>query len=330
MRRREFISLIGAVATAWPLAARAQQTRGIPTIGVLMPIVESDADSQTRIVAFRQAFEEFGWKDGQSVHIEYRWAAGRMDLIEQYAREMVALNPDVILANGTPVVAVLQKVTGSIPIVGVLMNAPVDLGFVKSFARPGGNITGFTYIDPELISKWMGLLKDATPDLSRAALLFNPVTAPFYRYFLSRIETAHLPGLITLEAMSVETPVEMESAIATFAQRPGGSLMVGPDPFTIVRIDEIARLAAKNRLPAISVYRPFAVGGGLMSYGPDTADIFRHAASYVDRILKGEHPADLPVQQPIKFEFVVNLKAAKGLGLSVPPNLLSLADDVIE
>jgi len=329
MRRREFITLVGGAA-AWPLAARAQQTRGTRTVGVLMAIVESDADSQTRIAAFRQGLEELGWTDGQNVHIEYRWAAGKMDLIEQYAHEMVALNPDLILANGTPVVAALQKITTSIPIVCALVNDPVGLGFVKSLAHPGGNITGFTYIDPELISKWMGLLKDATPDLSRAALLFNPVTAPFYRKFLSQIETVHLPGLISLEAMPVDTPVELESAIATFAQRPGGSLMIGPDAFMIVHIDKIAQLAVTNRLLGISVYRPFAVAGGLMSYGPDTADIFRQAASYVDRILKGAHPADLPVQQPIKFEFILNLKTAKALGLSVPPSLLSLADDVIE
>jgi putative ABC transport system substrate-binding protein len=330
MRRREFISLFGSAASFWPLTARAQQTRGIPTVGVLTAVVESDVESQKRIGAFRQSFEELGWKDGQSVRLEYRWAAGKMKLIEQYAHEIVALNPDVILASGTPVVAALQKITSTIPIVCALVNDPVDLGFVKSLARPGGNITGFTYIEPELITKWIGLLKDATPDLSRAALLFNPVTAPFYRYFLSQIETTQLPGLIALEKMPVGTPAEMESAIAVFAQRPGGALMVGPDPFTIVHINEIAQLAANNGLPSISVYRPFVVAGGLMSYGPDTAEIFRQAASYVDRILKGEHAADLPMQQPTKFEFIVNLKAAKGLGLSVPPNLLSLADEVIE
>ncbi|HZC56667.1 MAG TPA: ABC transporter substrate-binding protein [Xanthobacteraceae bacterium] len=330
MRRRDFLAALSGAAAAWPHAARAQQARGIPTVGVLTAVVESDAESQTRITAFRQSFERLGWKDGQSVHLEYRWAAGKMDLIEQYAHEMVALNPEVILASGTPVVAALQKITGSIPIVCALVNDPVDLGFVKSLARPGGNITGFTYIEPELITKWMGLLKDATLDLRRAALLFNPATAPFYRYFLSQIETAHLPGSIALEKMPVSTPAEMESAVAVLAQRPGGSLMVGPDPFTIVHVNEIALLAANNRPPSISVYRPFAVAGGLMSYGPDTAEIFRQAASYVDRILKGDHAADLPVQQPTKFEFVVNLRAAKGLGLSFPPTLLSLADEVIE
>jgi putative ABC transport system substrate-binding protein len=279
MRRRDFIKGIAGSATVLPLAARAQHARSIPTVGVLTAVVESDPESQTRITAFRQSFERLGWKDGQSVHIEYRWGAGKTDLIEQYAHEIVTLNPEVILASGTPVVAALQKITSSIPIVCALVNDPVDLGFVKSLARPGGNITGFTYIEPELITKWIGLLKDATPDLSRVALLFNPTTAPFYRYFLSQIESAQLPGLIALEKMPVSTPAEMESAVTALAQRPGGSLMVGPDPFTIVHIKEIALLAANNRLPSVSVYRPFAVAGGLMSYGPDTAEIFRQAAS---------------------------------------------------
>lgn len=330
MRRRDFIKGIASSATVWPLAARGQQARGIRTVGVLTAVVESDPESQARITAFRQGFERLGWKDGESVHLEYRWGAGKMDLIEKYAHEMVALNPEVILASGTPVVAALQKITGSIPIVCALVNDPVDLGFVKSLARPGGNITGFTYIEPELITKWMGLLKDASPDLNRAALLFNPATAPFYRYFLSQIETAPLPNSIALEKIPVSTPAEMEFAVAALAQKPGVSLMVGPDPFTITHINEIALLAVNNRLPSISVYRPFVVAGGLMSYGPDTAEIFRQAASYVDRVLKGEHAADLPVQQPTKFEFVVNLRAAKGLGLNVPPNLLSIADEVIE
>jgi putative ABC transport system substrate-binding protein len=242
----------------------------------------------------------------------------------------VALNPDVILANGTPVVAALQKLTGSIPIVCAMVNDPVGLGFVKSLARPGGNITGFTFIDPELISKWLSLLKDSTPSLNRAALLFNPLTAPFYRNFLSEIEASQQTRPIDLAAMPVRTPEEMDATIKTLGQNPGSSLIIGPDPFLIVHIQKIAQLAANNRLPAISVYRPFAVAGGLLSYGPDTADIFRQSASYVDRILRGASPADLPVQQPIKFEFVINLKAAKGLGLTVPPTLLALADEVIE
>ena len=327
------MALVGGAAVTpmlLPLAARAQQKSGMRTVGVVMSLAENDTDSQARIVAFRQAFEELGWKDGQNVRIEYRWTAGKIELVEQYARELVALAPDVILANGTPVVAALHKITGSIPIVWALMNDPVGLGFVKTLARPGGNITGFTFIDPELVSKWMGLLKEAVPALARAALLFNPVTAPFYRNFLDEIGAAHQAEPINLVAMPVSGPQDMESAVTAFAQQPGSGLIVGPDSFNIVRIQEIAQLAMKNQLPAISVYRPFAVAGGLMSYGPDTTDIFRQSASYVDRILKGASPADLPVQQPTKFEFIVNQKAASVLGLKLPPNLLSLADEVIE
>jgi putative ABC transport system substrate-binding protein len=329
MRRRAVIALLGGAA-AWPLAARAQQTRDMRTVGVIMSVAESDADSQTRIAAFRRGFEELGWKDGQNVHIEYRWVAGRNDLIEQYAQEIVALRPDVILANGTGVVIALQKITSSIPIVSVLVNDPVGLGFVKSLARPGGNITGFTYIDPDMISKWMTLLKDSTRGLNRAGLLFNPLTAPYYRAFLSEIEAARTAQPFDLAAMPVGTPEEMDAAIKSLGQKPGSSLIIGPDAFLIVHIQRIAQLAADNRVPAISVYRPFAVAGGLMSYGADTADIFRRSATYVDNILKGASPAALPVQQPTKFEFVINLKAAKGLGLEIPPNLLALADEVIE
>jgi len=333
VRRREFITLLSgatSAAVAWPLATRAQKTRDMRTVGVILSVAENDAESQTRIAAFRQGFEELGWKDRQNVHIDYRWIAGKNDLIAQYTQEIVALHPDVILANGTGVVIALRKITSTIPIVCVLVNDPVGLGFVKSLARPGGNITGFTYIDADMISKWMGLLKDATPDLSRAALLFNPATAPYYRTFLSEIEAAPPAEPLELAAMPVDTPEEMETAIKALGQKPGGSLIVPPDAFLVVRIQRIAQLAADNRLPAISIYRPFAIGGGLMSYGPDTADIFRRSATYVDRILKGTSPAGLPVQQPTKFDFVINLKASKELGLNLPATLLALADEVIE
>ena len=332
MKRREFIKLVAATAAAVLSAAdaRAQQKSGAPTVGVVLGVTETDADSQKRVAAFRDGFEELGWRDGQNVHIVYRWAAGRMDLIEQYAREMVALAPAVILANGTPVVAALQKRTTSIPIVCAMVNDPVGLGFVKSLSHPGDNITGFTFIDPELIGKWMGMLKSSTPGLNRAALLFNPATAPFYRNFLSQIASAQQPVPLDLVALPVASVDGMDSAIDALAQKPGGSLLVGPDPFNIVNIDRIAQLAARNRIPAISVYRSFAVAGGFMAYGPDITDIFRRAAGYVDRILKGASPAELPVQQPTKFEFIINTTAAKALGLTLPPNILALADEVIE
>ena len=328
--RRELLAALGGAAAAWPLAARAQQQKSdMRTVGVIMSVAETDTESQARIAAFRAGFEKL-WKESEKIHFEYRWTAGRVELATQYAREMVALAPAVILANGTPVIAALLQLTTSIPIVCALLNDPVSLGFVKSLSQPGGNVTGFTFINPELIGKWMNLLKDSNASLTRSALLFNPNTAPFYRNFLSEIEAAHRPGPLDLAAMPVGSLEEMEKAIIDFARMSGGGLIIGPDSFTIVHIERIAQLAASNRLSAVSVYRAFAAAGGLMSYGPDTTDIFRRTAAYVVRILKGASPADLPVQQPTKFEFVLNAKAATALGLTVPPTLLALADEVIE
>jgi putative ABC transport system substrate-binding protein len=334
MKRREFIAFAGAAAAApcflWPLAARSQGTGGVRKIGVLLSGVEGDPDSQVRIAAFRRGFAELGWKEGENVHIEYRWSAGNGDLIRRYAEELVALKPDVILANSTPVIATLKSMTASIPVVFALATDPVGLGHVQSLSRPGGNFTGFTFIDPSMIGKWMGFLKEIIPNLARAGLLFNPATTPYYPGWIREIESARQPGATELVAMPVGSDDAMQAAIAALAQRPGSCLMIGPDPFNVVRIKAIAQLAAQNRLPAISVYKPFAVEGGLMAYGPDTADIFRRSAGYVDRILKGASPADLPVQQPDKFEFVINLKAARALGLTVPTTLLATADEVIE
>ena len=330
MQRREFITLLGGTALSLPFAARAQQSGKQPTVGVLMTVAESDVDSQKRIGGFRQGFADLGWKDGQNVRIEYRWAAGRVDLIQKYAEELVALAPDVILANSTPVVAALQKATTSIPIVFALANDPVGLGFVKSLSRPGGNITGFTFINPALIGKWLGLLGELKPGVTRTALLFNPATAPFYRNFLPEIEAARRPGAASVVPMPITAAAELAPAISDFARTAGGGLLIGPDPFTIVNIREITNLVQQARLPAISVYRPFPAEGGLMAYGPDTADIFRRSAAYVDRVLKGGNPAELPVQEPDKFEFIVNLKAAKALGIELSPTLLATADEVIE
>ncbi|SIO03965.1 putative ABC transport system substrate-binding protein [Bradyrhizobium erythrophlei] len=329
MQRREFIGLV-AGAAGLPFAVRAQAAAALRKVGVLLSGVESDPDSQVRIAAFRRGFADLGWKEGENVHIEYRWSAGKSELIRQYAEELVALAPDVILANSTPVIAMLKSMTNSIPVVFALATDPVGLGHVDSLSRPGGNLTGFTFIDPALIGKWIGLMQEVVPGLARAALLFDPNTTPFYRRWIREIETAHQSGAMELVAMPVGSNVEMETAIAALAQKPGSSLMIGPDPFNVVRIKAIAQLAAQSRLPAISVYRPFAIEGGLMAYGPDTADIFRRSAGYVDRILKGASPAELPVQQPDKFEFVVNLKAARALGLTVPGTVTALADEVIE
>ena len=328
MRRRDFIGLAGGAAAFWPLAARAQQA--MRKLGVLMIVAEDEPDSKRRIAAFRQGLQDLGWQDGRNIRIEYRWGAGQPDLIRQYAQELVALAPDIIVANGTPVVAELKQLTRSIPIVFANVFDPVGMGLVESLSRPGGNITGFSFVNPELIGKCTSLLKDAAPGVKRAALLHSPKINPFYPNLLRDLAAA--PQSVALEVVpaAADTVDELQTMIVALARTPGTSLIIGPDGFMIVHIAKIAQLAAANRLPAISVYRQFAVEGGLMSYGPDTPDIFRRSAEYVDRILKGANPADLPVQQPTKFEFVVNQKAASALGLALSPTLLSLADEVIE
>jgi putative ABC transport system substrate-binding protein len=297
---------------------------------VLLAGFEGSAENAPRIGAFRKALSEFGWRDGQNVHLEYRWSAGKAELVQQYAKEIVASAPDVILANSTTVISALKSMTTSIPVVFALAMDPVGLGHVQSLSRPGGNFTGFTFINPELIGKWIGLLKEVVPDLTQAALLYNPTTVSAYKTFLPEVQSAHRPGDAELIAMPVRSAGEIETAINALAKKPGSGLLIGPDPFNQINLKLIAQLTRQSLLPALSVYRPFVMEGGLMMYGPDTADIFRRSAEYVDRILKGANPADLPVQQPNKFEFVINLKTAKSLGLTVPPTLLATADDVIE
>jgi putative ABC transport system substrate-binding protein len=292
--------------------------------------LENAPDNQKRLAAFRAALAALGWKDGDNIRIEYRWSSGQEELIRKYAEELVALAPDVILANSTPVIGEFKSIATTVPVVFALDMDPVGLGHVHSLARPGGNFTGFTFIDPELIGKWMGLLKSLAPDLTAAAVLYNPATSPPYGKWVHELAAARAPGTPEIAAMPLGSADEMKAGIKALAQSPGKGLIVGPDPFNQVHIKEIAQLATQTRLPAISVYRPFTLAGGLMAYGPDTADVFRRAAAYVDRILKGEKPADLPVQQPTKFEFIINLKTAKALGITVPPTLLALADEVME
>jgi putative ABC transport system substrate-binding protein len=324
MKRREFLAGLGIVV-ALPLASRAQRA-GVPTVGVLMAGAENSSENKPRMAAFRQGLTDLGWKDGENVHVIYRWSTGKRELIDQYAKELVMLRPDVILANSTPVIATFKGMTSTIPVVFALSMDPVGLGQVQSLSHPGGNFTGFTFIDPELAGKWMKLLKDMEPGLTLAALIYNPQTTPTY----SRFVTHYGAGPVQLQDTPVRSVAEMETAIAALSKRPGSCLIVGPDPFNQVQIKRMAEIATQARLPAVSVYRPFVEDGGLMMYGPDTADIFRRAAAYVDRVLKGEKPADLPVQQPNKFEFVINLKTAKAFGMAVPPTLQAAADEVIE
>ena len=287
-------------------------------------------ENAPRVAAFSKALAALGWRDGDNVRIEYRWSAGRNELIQQHAKEIVALSPDVILANSTTAISTLKGLTSSIPVVFALDMDPVGLGYVQSIAHPGGNFTGFTFIDPELLGKWLGMLRDVAPGLTEAGLLFDPSTMVVYQNFIREIQGVQKPGDVSLKPLPVHSTEEMATVINEFAKAPGRGLMIGPDPFNQVHLRQIAELAAKNRLPTISVYRSFAAAGGLMAYGPDTADVFRQSAGYVDRVLKGEKPANLPVQQPNKYEFVVNLKTAKALGLAVPPTLLATTDEVIE
>ena len=330
MRRRDFIAALGGSLVAWPLASDAQPGQPMRRVGVLMTPAESDPESQARLAAFRQGLQKLGWTEDRNVRIDYRWGNGDNKRIQTYAAELVGLAPSVIVANGTPAVEALRQTTRSVPVVFALVMDPVGLGYIESFARPGGNVTGFTFIDFSLIGKWMEMLKTAAPALSWAALVHNPTVTPFYAAYLRSQEAALVSKAMQLKAAPVRDVTELEATIADVARVPGGSLVVPPDPFNVVHLERTAQMALRLGLPSISVYRKFADAGGLMSYGPDTADIFRRSAGYVDRILNGTHPADLPAQTPDKFELTINLKTAKALGLDMPPSLLATASDVIE
>jgi putative tryptophan/tyrosine transport system substrate-binding protein len=328
--RREFITLLGGAAAAWPLAARAQQSDRVRHIGVLIPTEEHDPESQARIAAFRHGLEEFGWTNGRNIRIDYRFAGGDTDRIRTHVAELVNSAPDLIVGNSSPVVVALKRATRTVPIVFAMVNDPVGQGFVASLAHPGGNITGFSLVDVAMVGKWFELLKLMAPDTRRTTLLFNPITAPYYADFVRVLAASSTTVATELASAPVRDRAEIEVAVATAAREPRVGLMTGADPFTVANRALIISLAERYRLPAIFQFRQFAVDGGLMSYGPDPSDIFRRSASYVDRILKGARPADLPVQQPTKFVLVINLKTAKALGLDVPDTLLALADEVIE
>ncbi len=330
MRRREFITLLGGAGAAWPLAARAQQPGKMRRIGVLMTVSERDPEGQARLDALRQGLNQLGWAEGKNLAIEYRWAGGDIGRLRSYAAELVGLAPDIVIANSTPALATLHAATTTIPVVFVMVVDPVGLGYIASLSHPGGNITGFTYMEVSLIGKWLDLLKGIAPTITRTAFLFNPDTAPFYPAFLRSFESAPHPVVMEFSAAPVRTSGELEATIASLARVPGGSLIAGADASNIVHREAILRLVAQYKLPTLSAYRQFAEEGALMSYGPDSEEIFRRSASYIDRILKGEAPASLPAQAPTKFEFVINLKTARSLGLSVPANLLALTDRVIE
>jgi len=331
MKRREFITLLGGAAVAWPLAARAQQPERMPRIGALMAFTENDPEEKLRVNALRQGLRELGWEEGRNVQTIWRFAAVDPNLMRSYAIELVNLKPNVVVAENTSVVAAVLRETRAIPIVFVVVGDPIGSGFVASFARPGGNVTGFTNFEPSLTGKWLGLLKEISPDIRRAALLFNPATASAAgQYFLPAFEIAARSLSIEAVPSPVHKVEDIQTAVAAIASAPRGGLIVMPDTFLVPHRDLITELVSQYRLPAVYPYRYWTNNGGLASYGVNTPDILRRSASYVDRILKGEKAGDLPVQAPTKFELVINLKAAKAIGLTIPFNLLTRADEVIE
>jgi len=328
MRRREFMTVLGGAAVGWPLAARAQGER-VRRIGVLMGIAESDPARQSFVTAFTEALQELGWSSGRNIRIEYCWGAGDAERIRDFARELVEMQLDLIVGHTTPVVAALKAQTQTIPIVFTQVSDPVGSGFIDGFAKPGGNITGFTNLESSMGSKLGELLKEVAPTITRVAVMFNPDTAPDRgTYFLRPVEAAAPSLHVEVIPAPVHNDAEIESAITTLV--PGTGLIVMPDIFILAHREQILALADRHRLPAAYAYRLFAASGGLLSYGTDLADLFRRAARYVDRILTGTKPAELPVQQPTKFELVINLKTAKTLGLNVPLSLQAGADEVIE
>jgi putative ABC transport system substrate-binding protein len=332
MRRRNFVALLGSAALGWPLAAPAQQQgQRLHQIGALMAYPESDNEGQASLAAFRDELQKLGWLEGRNVRIETRWAPpGNARLRQQFAKELVALQPDLILSHSTPNTAALLEQTHTIPIVFAQVSDPMGSGFVASFPRPGGNVTGFVVMDGSMAGKWLELLKEIAPRVNRVAMLFNPATATFADMFLNPFKAAAASLGVEVFAARVHDMSEVESAIAAQAREPNGGFVAMPDSFLNARRAEITSLAARYSLPAVYPYRFYPEQGGLLSYGVDLADIYRHAATYADRILKGAKPSELPVQAPVKFELVINLKTAKALGLEVPWFLQQRADEVIE
>jgi ABC-type uncharacterized transport system substrate-binding protein len=329
VKRREFITLIGGAAAAWPLAARAQQGERMRRIGVLTPLAADDPQSQSRMTAFVQGLQQLGWTDGRNVRIDTRWSAADADRIRRNAAELAALAPDVILANGASTLAPLLQETRAVPMVFVVVTDPVGAGFVDSLARPGGNVTGFINFEYGISAKWLELLKQIAPSVTRAAVIRDPAITAGVGQFAAIQSVAPSFG-VELKPVNVRDAGEVERAIVDFARSSNGGLIVTGSGLAIVHRDLIVTLAARHKLPAVYWDRMLVTGGGLISYGADIIDQYRRAAGYVDRILKGEKPADLPVQAPTKYELVINLKTAKALGLDVPDSLLARADEVIE
>jgi putative tryptophan/tyrosine transport system substrate-binding protein len=329
MRRREFFTVLG-MAVSWPLTARAQQPERMRRLGVLSSLAETDPEAQVWDAAFRKRLIELQWIDGRNLHIDYRWGAGSVDRMHLLAKELVGLNPDALVSISTPATAALQAETRTIPIVFAWVSDPVGSGFVSSLAHPGGNITGFLNIEASVVGKWLTLLREIAPQVSRIGFLYNPQTAPFARYYLDTFRAASA----TLAREAIDGPVHSTEEVEAFMTKLGGEagagLFVMSDTSMMVYRKTIYSLAERYRLPTIYPYRVFAAEGGLMSYGVDVADLLRGAASYIDRILRGEKPNELAVQQPTRFELVINVKTAKALGLTIPTSMLVAAEEVIE
>ena len=328
--RRYFVSCLGGAAVGWPLAARAQQPDRMRRVGVLMGYAESDREGQANVAAFQGGLQKLGWTEGRNIRIDTRWAAADADLVQRFAKELVARQPDLILTQNTPTTAAMLQQTRSIPIIFATASDPVGSGFVASFARPGGNVTGFIDMEESLAGKWLGLLKEIAPRVARVAFLFNPATAPFAEFYLNPFKAAASSFAVEAIAAPVHDMSETESVVAGQARERNGGLIVMPEAFMNVHRAEVTSLAAHYHLPAVYPRRFFAELGGLLSYGNDQSDNFRRTATYVDEILKGAKPSELPVQVPVKYELTINLKTAKALGLDVPLHLQQGADEVIE
>jgi putative ABC transport system substrate-binding protein len=329
MRRRDFIGILGSAAAAWPLVARAQHVEHTRRIGVLMGLAAGDPEAQSRVAAFENGLRELGWVKGRNLSIQYRWA-GDGNGLRDHAAELVAMDPDLILANTTPVTAALQKQSRTVPIVFTQVSDPVGQGLVPNLAHPGGNLTGFTSFEFSIGTKWLEALKQAAPRVTRVLLMFNPDSAPFADLFLQPVEAAAPHLSVAPIRAAVHDAADVDRVFDALADAPNTGLMVLPDISMTNYREAIVALAARHRVPAMYPFRYFALSGGLMSYGTNLAEVSWRAATYVDRILKGERPGDLPVQAPAKYELIINLKTAKTLGLAMPPTLLALADEIFE
>jgi putative tryptophan/tyrosine transport system substrate-binding protein len=329
MKRREFIMLVGGATAAWPVAARAQQPTGTRRIGVLMNFRSDASEGQARIAAFMQALQKLGWNEGDNIRTDVRWPGNDTERYRKYSEELVGLNPDVILASASQSVAALQRITRSVPVVFANIVDPVGAGYVTSLARPGGNVTGFTAFEYSIGGKWLELLKQIAPRVTRIAVLRDPAYAAGIGQFAA-IQSAALSPAVELSVIDPRDVDELKRALDTFAGEPNGGLIVTASTSATAHHELINSLALRHRMPAIHAFRYSILSGGLASYGPNTIDVFRRAATYVDRILKGAKPSELPVQAPNKYELVINLKTARTLGLEIPPMLLATADEVIE